>query len=75
MDIDDFLLHDIKNAIQEADKNCFFFQASPENTKAIDLLDNIKRTRDLLKDNKTIVVYHDDNLERLTKINKKIVDI
>lgn len=28
----------------------------------------------LLKDNKTIVVYHDDNLERLTKINKKIVD-
>ena len=33
MDIDDFLLHDIKNAIQEADKNCFFFQASPENTR------------------------------------------
>ena len=59
MDIDDFLLHDIKNAIQEADKNCFFFQASPENTKAIDLLDNIKRTRDLLKDNKMVFIIND----------------
>ena len=59
MDIDDFLLRDVKKAIDENSENYFFFHAYPGNTKDVDLLNSIQKTMDLLKDNKMVFIIQD----------------
>ena len=59
MDVSELLLHDIKNAIEETHEHCFFFYSNPGNTKTDELMDNIKKTMELLKDNKMVFIIHD----------------
>lgn len=59
MAINDFLMCELKEVIIETKGNCFFFEVNPSAIKRDDLLDNIKKTMDLLKDNKAVFIIDD----------------